>query len=130
MPELDKGEYRRRRSEGLRGRGDLTKPTIYPKGTTVLKYSPDGNKIMRYEHGELVEATVPNALGRHMVTIRGKLTYQNRSESRRRQVSRLFTKHGFKPDVNPPKFQHPGTMLSNHQRNLVRKVEREQRIYA
>lgn len=126
MPELDKSEYRRRRSEGLRGQRDLIKPTIYPKGTTVLKHSPDGSKIMRYENGEMVEATVPNGLGRHMVTIRHKLTYQNRSESRRRQVSRLFTKCGFKSDVNPPKFQHPGTMSSNHQR----KVEREQRIVA
>lgn len=128
----DKSEYRRRRSEGLRGQGDLIKPTIYPKGTTVLKHSPDGSKIMRYEGGKMVEATVPNGLGQHMVRIKkgSSLTYLNRSESRRRQPSRLFTKRGFKPDVNPPKFQHPGTLPSNHQRNLVRKVEREQRIVA
>lgn len=130
MPQPDKNEYRRRRSERLRGQGDLMKPTIYPKGTTVLKHSPDGSKIMRYERGELVEATVPNDLGRRMVTIKGKLTYQNRKEFRRKKVSRLFTKRGFKPDVNPPKFEHPGTLPSNHQRNLVRKVEREQRIVA
>jgi len=96
----------------------------------MLKHSPDGSKIMRYEHGKMVEATVPNDLGHHAVTIKGRLTYLNRSESRRRQVSRLFTKRGFKPDVNPPKFEHPGTLPSNHQRNLVRKVEREQRIVA
>src|SRR5882672_1167654 len=97
---IDKAEYQSRRGLGLRGQREIYQPKFYPKGTIVLKHSPDGNKIMRYEGGKMVEATVPNNLGEHIVTIKGKVTYLNRSETHRRKVSRLFTKRGFKPDVN------------------------------
>lgn len=129
MPQ-DKAEYQERRARGLRGQGDPPKRKFYPKGAPVLKRGPNDDPIMRYEHGKLVDATLPNDEGHHAVSIKGKLTYLNRNESRRRQVSRLFTKRGFKPDVGEPHFTHPGKQPSNHQRMLIRKVEREQRIVA
>jgi hypothetical protein len=80
-----------------------------------------------YPKGE--DAPRPNAEGQYLVKTKDGFQHINRQTARRKLVSRLYTKKGFKGhEVNPPYdpkmqwFQKKGT---NHERMLERKKERE-----
>ncbi len=106
---FDKENYWRYRKAGLRVPG-APAPRFYPKGTDV-EYTTREDNVALY----------PNDAGGHMARVRGKLTFLNRKDSRRKSVSRHFTKpnHGTKGlhAVNDPKqddYRRDG--LTNYQR--------------
>lgn len=112
---FDEAEYWRRRNKGLRGQGIKISPIFIPKGESVTWLKPDGR---------IVE--VLNSEGSHAKVVNKRMVMLNRPESRRRQVSRFFTKTGFKShEVVEPKFKpsHPPS-LTNNQRMKLREIKR------
>ena len=90
---------------------------FYPKGTPVPYTTREGK-----------EAEYPNALGEHMLKTKSGLQMFNRKDYRRSVHSKIraFTKKGFdQHEVNPPR-RGPVLLLTNHQRMLQRKANREE----